>query len=442
MALFELNEGRLAFTSLGDPGNDDVRGAALAAIREQVVEVLGRPLFPLGWSRKGRVEALTALDPSGRVTVVEVAESFGAQELVDALVHLSSASAASAAELQAAYPGGPAVYNEDWESFRAGVPARVAPGPRLVLLTTALAPEVRDSAPVLAAAGIELREIDVRRLPDDSTVVTVDVVRAVAPGPVPATAGHSASERRDSRGHAASFEEPAPTRGAAPARRRGSSHGHAAAEPPAAPYESLTGDTQVLSTVEARSALAGDSRRSDGQHAVSRRAAAASQYSPAPPPALPTPGFGAMSSAPTPPESTASAPEADRGDFQDPVTGKLSLADVRARGHRSTGPVLGAQPTVPSGEDAEEAMRAVAASLDTPVTLVWQRMRRGIHHEAVLYGDGRMVVSNGRVFTDPSAAANAVQYTQDTDGWRVWRLGVQGPTLASLYAAVLSDRQV
>ena len=42
MALFELNEGRLAFTSLGDPGNDDVRGTALAAIREQVVEVLGR----------------------------------------------------------------------------------------------------------------------------------------------------------------------------------------------------------------------------------------------------------------------------------------------------------------------------------------------------------------------------------------------------------------
>ena len=66
------------------------------------------------------------------------------------------------------------------------------------------------------------------------------------------------------------------------------------------------------------------------------------------------------------------------------------------------------------------------------MTLVWQRMRRGIHHEAVLNHDGVITLSNGMQFRDPSAAANAAQHTQDIDGWRVWRLGVTGPSLAEL----------
>lgn len=102
------------------------------------------------------------------------------------------------------------------------------------------------------------------------------------------------------------------------------------------------------------------------------------------------------------------------------------------RGHRSTGPVLGAQPTVTSGNEAAQALALVAASLQTPARLVWDRPRRGIHHEAILDRSGRMTLSTGESFVDPSAAANAAQHTQDIDGWRVWRLGVTGPSLAEL----------
>ena len=99
------------------------------------------------------------------------------------------------------------------------------------------------------------------------------------------------------------------------------------------------------------------------------------------------------------------------------------------RNHRAAAPVLGAQPTVPSGGQSAAALASVASRIDTPVTLVWQRMRRGIHHEAVLSADGVITLSNGMRVRDPSAAANAAQHTQDIDGWRVWRVGAQGPAL-------------
>ena len=119
------------------------------------------------------------------------------------------------------------------------------------------------------------------------------------------------------------------------------------------------------------------------------------------------------------------------------LAGNLSIPDDPAhaltvaldRNHRAAAPVLGAQPTVPSGGQSAAALASVASRIDTPVTLVWQRMRRGIHHEAVLNHDGVITLSNGMQFRDPSAAANAAQHTQDIDGWRVWRVGAQGPAL-------------
>ena len=86
------------------------------------------------------------------------------------------------------------------------------------------------------------------------------------------------------------------------------------------------------------------------------------------------------------------------------------------RNHRAAGPVLGAQPTVPSGGKSAAALASVASRINTPATLVWQRVRRGIHHEAVLNADGIITLSNGMRFRDPSAAANAAQHTQDIDG--------------------------
>ena len=81
-------------------------------------------------------------------------------------------------------------------------------------------------------------------------------------------------------------------------------------------------------------------------------------------------------------------------------------------------------------ETAELA--AVAASLGKPTQLIWQRLRRGIYHEAILSVEGVITLSDGRSFTDPTSAANAAQAVTDADGWRVWRVGVHGAHLGDL----------
>ena len=81
-------------------------------------------------------------------------------------------------------------------------------------------------------------------------------------------------------------------------------------------------------------------------------------------------------------------------------------------------------------ETAELA--AVAASLGKPTQLIWQRLRRGIYHEATLSVEGVITLSDGRSFTDPTSAANAAQNVTDADGWRVWRVGVHGAHLGDL----------
>ena len=129
-------------------------------------------------------------------------------------------------------------------------------------------------------------------------------------------------------------------------------------------------------------------------------------------------------------ETTGAIATASPDDVTAPSARLTRTPDTDAdRNHRATAPVLGAQPTVPSGVQSAAVLASVAARIDTPVTLVWQRMRRGIHHEAVLSADGIITLSNGMRFRDPSAAANAAQHTQDMDGWRVWRIGAQGPAL-------------
>ncbi|VEG27964.1 restriction system modified-DNA reader domain-containing protein [Actinomyces howellii] len=120
---------------------------------------------------------------------------------------------------------------------------------------------------------------------------------------------------------------------------------------------------------------------------------------------------------------------------QPDIQGAVSRMSAAAN-HRASARVLGATPTVPAGDEGEAALAYLAATVDTPVTLVWHRARRGIHHEAVLRSDGSIRLADGTVYRDPSVAANAAQHTQDVDGWRVWRLGANGPNLAEVLDAL------
>ena len=124
-----------------------------------------------------------------------------------------------------------------------------------------------------------------------------------------------------------------------------------------------------------------------------------------------------------------SRPEAPTGAVPlvswEPLRGSADALDPVAE-------ALGGDPSKSLLVQETAELAAVAASLGKPTQIVWQRLRRGIYHEAILSVEGVITLSDGRSFTDPTSAANAAQAVTDADGWRVWRVGVHGPHLGDL----------
>ena len=124
-----------------------------------------------------------------------------------------------------------------------------------------------------------------------------------------------------------------------------------------------------------------------------------------------------------------SRPEAPTGAVPlvswEPLRGSADALDPVAE-------ALGGDPSKSLQVQETAELAAVAASLGKPTQLIWQRLRRGIYHEAILSVEGVITLSDGRSFTDPTSAANAAQAVTDADGWRVWRVGVHGAHLGDL----------
>ena len=124
-----------------------------------------------------------------------------------------------------------------------------------------------------------------------------------------------------------------------------------------------------------------------------------------------------------------SRPEAPTGAVPlvswEPLRGSADALDPVAE-------ALGGDPSKSLQVQETAELAAVAASLGEPTQIVWQRLRRGIYHEAILSVEGVITLSDGRSFTDPTSAANAAQAVTDADGWRVWRVGVHGAHLGDL----------
>ena len=124
-----------------------------------------------------------------------------------------------------------------------------------------------------------------------------------------------------------------------------------------------------------------------------------------------------------------SRPEAPTGAVPlvswEPLRGSADALDPVAE-------ALGGDPSKSLLVQETAELAAVAATLGEPTQLIWQRLRRGIYHEAILSVEGVITLSDGRSFTDPTSAANAAQAVTDADGWRVWRVGVHGPHLGEL----------
>ena len=419
MALFELTGTRLEATALGEPVEAAQRQTVLGAVRGQLVDVLRRPVFPVVWEREGEVEVLTALDAASQVMCVELLDHLDAGALVSAMARTAAAAQSGWTDLAARYPGGSTAFRQDWDEFRETVPINAGASPRLTLIALAVNDDVRTALAMLLCSGIEVQEAQVRTASDGRVLVGLEPVRHDVLGGSGAVLVARASRMALERPKENEAATTAPTM-PVPSMRRGTRTSRAAKKdrPPMAPGGRVEAATGHVEAARVRAAGArGERSRAARARAVGPAAAVATTLIE---PMEPVEAVEAVTG-----PNDVTVPTVRLVESASPATSPGGVD----RNHRAAAPVLGAQPTVPSGGQSAAALASVASRIDTPVTLVWQRMRRGIHHEAVLSADGVITLSNGMRFRDPSAAANAAQHTQDIDGWRVWRVGAQGPAL-------------
>ncbi len=184
MALFEFDDGRLIPAQFGRSVPGGLSPEIIATIRDQLLEIIGRPLFaitwadmaPIGSGMDGDAPRLTALDASGQVVSVELMDDLNSRTMIDALSRLGSTASLGWTDLAAAYPGGIDAFRFGWAEFRDAMPPSPAAGPRLILMVTHIDDEVRLALDVLASSGVEVHEISVRSTSSGRVFVEVNTV--------------------------------------------------------------------------------------------------------------------------------------------------------------------------------------------------------------------------------------------------------------------------
>lgn len=445
MAIFEIRQGALVPAQLGGVADESAHRQALDLVREQVAQVLRRPLFTVAWKQLDAGHSLVAIDGSGQVVAVELLPKLDSTTVVAAMGRLNATSHLGWAEIASLYPAGPTAFQKDWAAFRETMPARINPGPRLSIVSPSISPDVLSSLSVLSDSGLEVFSLSVRALSSGRNFVEIDridshhlpVTAKLLPAGDPmdegievvkseATAAASAPTAAASAPSVATPAAPVPTAGApsaptpavsqAPAASAGASQGAAASQSAGTPVGSTTPSSPL-------------SRRS-------RRAQrATNQYSPHAPTAVsPAAVSPSAVSAPTPAPSPAVTPgyrQSAPSRNGQPVRATRVRARVTGQGRlsrRDSG-----QSTVsrshPSGEDSRLALNALASILSEPVQITWQSVTEGIFHTAQLRPDGIIRVSDGTSFDEPGQAAHHCEPAKSVDGWDVWRFGADGPSL-------------
>ena len=101
MALFEVENGRLVAAQFGHPVQGPIGEDVLDSVRNQVLEIVSRPLFPITWRDTSHhpdaagTPRLTALDATGQVVCVEVTSHLDSDLLIASLSRLSDSAALS-----------------------------------------------------------------------------------------------------------------------------------------------------------------------------------------------------------------------------------------------------------------------------------------------------------------------------------------------------------
>ena len=443
MAIFEIRQGALVPAQLGGVADESAHRQALDLVREQVAQVLRRPLFTVAWKQLDAGHSLVAIDGSGQVVAVELLPKLDSTTVVAAMGRLNATSHLGWAEIASLYPAGPTAFQKDWAAFRETMPARINPGPRLSIVSPSISPDVLSSLSVLSDSGLEVFSLSVRALSSGRNFVEIDRIdshhlpvtakllpagdpmdegievvksEATAAASAPTAAAPSATTPSAPAPTAGAPSAPTPAASQAPAASAGASQGAAASQSAGTPVGSTTSPSPL-------------SRRS-------RRAQrAANQYSPHAPTAVsPAAVSPSAVSAPTPAPSPAVTPgyrQSAPSRNGQPVRATRVRARVTGQGRLSRRDA--GQSTVsrshPSGEDSRLALNALASILSEPVQITWQSVTEGIFHTAQLRPDGMIRVSDGTSFDEPGQAAHHCEPAKSVDGWDVWRFGADGPSL-------------
>lgn len=179
MALFEFEDGRLIPAQFGRPVPSGITAEIIDAICSQVLEIVSRPLFPITWNDivrtqdAGEAPRLTALDATGQVVSVEVVPRLDSDTLITSLSRLADAAALSWSDLAREYEGGVEAFKAGWLLFRDSMPPSPGAGPRLVMVVGAIDPQVRPALDVLSTSGVEVHEVNLRRMSNGRTFLEV-----------------------------------------------------------------------------------------------------------------------------------------------------------------------------------------------------------------------------------------------------------------------------
>lgn len=454
MAIFEIRQGALVPAQLGGVADESAHRQALDLVREQVAQVLRRPLFTVAWKQLDAGHSLVAIDGSGQVVAVELLPKLDSTTVVAAMGRLNATSHLGWAEIASLYPAGPTAFQKDWAAFRETMPARINPGPRLSIVSPSISPDVLSSLSVLSDSGLEVFSLSVRALSSGRNFVEIDRIdshhlpvtakllpagdpmdEGIEVGKSEATASApSAATSTSAAASAPSVATPAaPVPPAAPsAPTPVASH----SQPSAAPASPGAAASRGGAASQGAGSAAGSTTSPSPVSRRSRRAQrAANQYSPHAPTAVsPAAVSPTVVSAPTPAPSPAVTPgyrQSAPSRNGQPVRATRVRARVTGQGRlsrRDSG-----QSTVsrshPSGEDSRLALNALASILSEPVQITWQSVTEGIFHTAQLRPDGMIRVSDGTSFDEPGQAAHHCEPAKSVDGWDVWRFGADGPSL-------------
>ena len=444
MAIFEIRQGALVPAQLGGVADESAHRQALDLVREQVAQVLRRPLFTVAWKQLDAGHSLVAIDGSGQVVAVELLPKLDSTTVVAAMGRLNATSHLGWAEIASLYPAGPTAFQKDWTAFHETMPARINPGPRLSIVSPSISPDVLSSLSVLSDSGLEVFSLSVRALSSGRNFVEIDridshhlpVTAKLLPAGDPMDEGIEVVKSEPATASAPTAAAPSATTPSAPAPTAGapSAPTPAASQAPAA----SAGASQGAATSQSAGTPAGSTTPSSPVSRRSRRAQrATNQYSPHAPTAVsPAAVSPTVVSAPTP--APAPSPAVTPGYRQSapsrngqPVRATRVRARVTGQGRLSRRDA--GQSTVsrshPSGEDSRLALNALASILSEPVQITWQSVTEGIFHTAQLRPDGMIRVSDGTSFDEPGQAARHCEPAKSVDGWDVWRFGADGPSL-------------